>query len=53
MKRGEIVTFSYFRNSRESVPESITRIRKDLTWKDVLRNWKDNVTQSEKDGKSL
>lgn len=50
VRKGDVVTFAYVRTARQAIPSSIVRIRKDVTWRDVVRNWHENVPLSERKG---
>lgn len=48
IKKGDIVEFSYVRHARQSAPThpTILRIRKDVTWEEVLRNWDEKTSET-------
>ena len=46
-KKGDIISFSFQNFSKNEVPvdPQLYRIREDLTWKDVVQNFLDQVSQ--------
>jgi hypothetical protein len=44
IKEGDVVTFSYEKHPKQTTPinPTIFRIRKDVTWEEVVESWKAN-----------
>ena len=49
-REGDVVTFTYVRTAQQAIPSSILRIRKDVTWREVVQNWHENIPLSERQG---